>query len=168
MTPTLHEAGNILLCDPTPTSVRMISRITNKSIVAQVSEDDRVDLVQYLEERALGDGPLIQDALPFLTSFERDFIILGFDRQEWDVLYADGNGAPSDDECSPAPEVKLFPVEKGYRCEVLGEDNKVFTLGFIVRLGTKWQFRCNDWNTFITVDQLSTILAKTKQLNIQT
>jgi hypothetical protein len=62
-------------------------KVNSKKLAVQAS-------IQQMEEgwiRWTVQGNMVQDAFPFLSSGEREFLMTGITDDEWDQLFKDGN-----------------------------------------------------------------------------
>lgn len=126
----------------------------------------------YLTQRYSGQPcPYVQDAVPFLTDFERDFILTGMSRFEWDTMYTDVE-EPDNAGSNNHATVMFVPIPKlkKYRCDVEGIPN--YTIGFLEQGNSNrpesWYYRNNDWATMLSSGYLRVIADKVDQLNEQT
>lgn len=154
---------------------RLFTRLTHgntgKSISIKTADGlfDSV-LLEYLDQRAHGSDVKVQDGVPHLSAFERDFILMGLDRFEWEHMHYDVEAKACDGNGNASP-VRFIPIKSGYRCDTVGKEPT--TLCFLVKVAATaggkeaWCLRCNDWATIIEEPQLEAITAKVNQLNLQ-
>ena len=65
-----------------PTTVSRVSPFTGKETTMQIS----MEPLDYADWR---NGKLIQEALPYITPDEREFLMTGILPDEWDTLFAE-------------------------------------------------------------------------------
>ena len=156
--------------------IALTHRTTKQSIRLKAEENSNTDLllvINYLQRRAEGIAGYVQDELYFLTPFERDFIVTGLNRYNWDCMYTDLKEAPHDGDDNPVPVMFLPLKGERYRCDGKGTgDCGDFSLGYIqqgdVSKPDPWYYRNNDWATTLKSEQMYAIAAKIDQLNRQT
>lgn len=168
MSDIVQVIAGIGVCRTGETTVGLHNYTTGNSITLELDEPKYQLLIDHLHQRGRSGAANIQDALPFMTPFERDFILLGMSRHAWERLYYDPESSANDGDGNPSA-VRFKPTGVGYDC--LSSDGVGYGLGILInptRTGVhlKWLFR-SQHHVSLSEDQMFSLASKMKQLNAQ-